>query len=493
MVILVLATPVWLIAQGALASQLPVGTLSRWRNLWFFVTLALFLSHSYWLFAFLLIATMMAVRRQEAHVVGLFFVLLFAGSPVPINVPGFGLVNYVLILDHYRLLTLSLLAPAALVLMQGRRTIALGRAPIDAFALGYFLLISVLEFRESSITDGARGVVTQAIDVLLPYYVVSRSIRDIDGFKAAMTGFVIAACVMAPLAVFESLRSWRLYTAVQAPLGLNPLVWSGYSGRAGLLRATLSLGHPIVLGFVFMVALGFLTFLHRSLPKAWCRQLAWASLIVGLLVSISRGPWVGALILGLVTTLIAANPLKNLVKGGLMMLLIVALLGAFPAGQQFLDLMPFLGEEEAGSVNYRVELWSFVWPVVERNFWLGSENFLQAPELRVLAAIQGEGIADLVNHYFEVVLANGVTGLVLFGGAFVSALQVVWRGMSQKMANQEQKSLGVALFCTVLAVSATISTVSNVTAISVIVWSLLGMSAAYSVMVRDSVRQNRTA
>ena len=486
MVILVLATPVWLIVQGALSRQLPAGTLSRWRNLWFFVTLALFLSHSYWVFALLLFAMMMAVRRQEAHVVGLFFVLLFAGSPVRIDVPGFGLINYVLILDHYRLLTLCLLAPAALVLMQSRQTISMGKAPIDVFVLGYFLLISVLSFRESNITVGARLVVMHAIDILLPYYVVSRSIRDIEGFKAAITGFVVAAFVLAPLAVFESLRSWRLYTAVQAPLGLDPSGWAVYIGRAGLLRASLSLGHPIVLGFVFMVALGFFAFLHQSLTKAWHKWLAWTSLIVGLLASISRGPWVGALVLVVVMTLAAKHPVKNVFKGGLLALLIAALLGVFPAGQQFLDLLPFLGEEETGSVDYRVELWSFVSPVVERYFWLGSTHFLQTPELRMLAYVQGQGIADLVNRYFEVVLASGVVGLALFAGAFVRALQVVWRGLRQQASTYEQKSLGWALLSTVLAVMVTISTVSNITAISVIIWSLLAMCTAYSVMVRDA-------
>jgi O-Antigen ligase len=488
-VILVLVTPVWWILRGAVAGLLPPGTFSRWRNLWFIVTLALFLSHSYWLYAFLLIATLLAMRRQEAHVVGMFFVLLFAGSPVPVSIPGLGLVNYVLVIDHYRLLTLALLLPTALVLIQSRRTIALGRAPVDYFVLAYFLLVSVLEFRGSSFTDGARGVVTHAIDIFLPYFVVSRSIRDVEGFKAALTGFVIAACLLAPLALFESLRGWRLYTAVQIPLGLNPFVWSGYLGRAGLLRAAVSLGHPIVLGFVFMVALGFLLFLNRSLAKNWQRWLAWTALVLGLLSSLSRGPWIGALLLGLAIAIDAGKPLQNLLKTGILIALIVAVLGIFSVGQQFLDLLPFLGTEDAGSVDYRVELWSFVWPVVERNFWLGSENYLMAPELRALAAIQGEGVADLVNHYFEIVLATGVAGFALFCGTCARALQTVWRNLRLKSTSKELKTLGTALFCTQLSISATISTVSNITAVSVILWSVLGMCAAYSMAVREHSRR----
>lgn len=488
-VLLVLATPVWWIAQNAFSNLLPSSTFSRWRNLWFLLTLALFLSHNYWLYAFLLIAMVMAARRQESQVVGLYFVLLFAGSPVPIQVPGFGLINYVLVIDYYRLLTLTLFLPTALVLIKNRQSVAYGKGPADYLVLAYFLLASGLAFRDTSITNGARGVFTHVIEILLPYYVVSRSIRDVEGFKTALSGFVIAACLLAPVSVFESVRGWRLYTSVHAPLGLNPLVWSQYLGRAGLLRAAASLGHPIVLGFAFMVALGFMLFLSRSIAKRWQRWLAWSSLVLGLLSTLSRGPWVGAILLGLAFVLTAGKSLQNLLKTGLLIALGFFVLSAFSIGQKLLNLLPFWGTEEAGSVDYRVELWSFVWPVVERNYWLGSTNYLMSPELRSLAAIQGQGIADLVNHYFEIVLAYGVIGLALFCGIFLRTLYSVWYGMQRKSSSQEQKVLGAALFCTLLSILITLATASGVVAIPAILWSALGVCMAYSVMVRESTKQ----
>lgn len=488
-VILVLVTPVWWLAQRPLGSLVSVGTARRWRNVWYFVTLALFLSHNYWLFAFLLFAVAMAVRRQETHVVGLYFVLLFAGSPVSTEIPGFGLINYLLTIDHYRLLTLALLLPSAVVLLQSRRSTPIGKGPIDYLVVSYFLLVSALDFRDSSVTNGARGAVTHLIDILLPYYVVSRSIRTIEEFKGAFAGFIIAACLLAPLALFESVRGWRIYTAVQGPLGLNPFVWSGYLGRAGLLRSAVSLGHPIVLGFVFMVALGFMLFLGRSFTLRWQRWLIWAALTLGLLSSVSRGPWVGALLLGLAIVITADRPFQHLLKAAVMIALVFVALSLSTFGQQFLDLLPFFGGNEAESVDYRVELWSFVWPVVERNFWFGSQNYLMAPELRALAAVQGEGFADLVNHYFEVVLASGVVGLGLFCGSFLGALLGVWRVLRRKTTSEEPRLLGAALFCTLLSVFATISTVSNITAVSVIIWSLLGMCTAYSTMTRTPAKE----
>lgn len=479
-VILVLATPVWWLARDAFSGLLPTRTFARWRNLWFLVTLALFLSHNYWLFAFLLIAMVLAVRRKEAHVVGLFFVLLFTGSPVSIEVPGFGLVNYVLILDHYRLLTLAWLLPAALVLSQSRRSIAFGRAPTDYLVLGYWLLISALDLRGTSLTNGARTVVTHTIDVLLPYYVVSRSIRDVEGFKVALSGFVIAACLLAPLAMFESVRGWRLYTSVQAPLGLNPNAWAEYLGRAGLLRAAVSLGHPIVLGFVLMVALGFMYFVQGSIAKGWQRWLAWTGLALGLLFSFSRGPWVGAMLLGLAIPIAAGKPLQSMVKMGLWVALGVAALSVTSIGQKFLGLLPFIGAEETGTIGYRLELWSFVRPVVERHLWFGSQDYLFSPEMAALASIQGQGIPDLVNHYYQILLASGLIGLLVFCGVFVRILWVIWQRLRQRPSSQEHIVLGAALGGTLLAILATISTVSGVTAVPVILWSVLGLCVAYS-------------
>lgn len=488
-VILVLVTPVWWIAQRAFSGVLPSGTAARWRNVWYLVTLALFLSHNYWLFAFLLIAVVLAVRRQETQVVGLFFVLLFAGSPVSIEVPGFGLINYVLLLDHYRLLTLALLLPTAMVLIQSRRSAPFGKAPADYLVLAYFLLLSALEFRGTSMTNGARNVVIHVIEVLLPYYVISRSIKSVDDFKVALSGFVIAACLLAPLAVFEAVRGWRIYTSVQGPLGLNPYVWADYLGRAGLLRAGVSLGHPIALGFVFMVGMGFLLFLNRSLAKDWQRWLAWTGLTLGLLCTLSRGPWVGAMVLILAVLITSAKPIKTLLKASIAIAVGISALGLFSGGEKVLALLPFFGTEEAGSVDYRLELWSFVRPVVERHFWLGSENYVYSPELQTLAAIQGEGIPDLVNHYFQIVLAVGVIGLVLFCAILARTLYAVWRDLRRQSSNPELELLGAALFCTLLSVVVTISTVANITAVPVVIWSVLGLCAAYSIFVRTPSQQ----
>jgi hypothetical protein len=53
------------------------------------------------------------MARREAHVMGVYFLLLFVAPPASTEVPGMGLVNYVLILNQYRLLALVLLLPAS--------------------------------------------------------------------------------------------------------------------------------------------------------------------------------------------------------------------------------------------------------------------------------------------------------------------------------------------------------------------------------------------
>lgn len=480
--LLVLSAPVWWIARGAFSGLVPCSSFDRWRNVWFAVILALFLSHNYWLFAFILMVVVLVSMRQEPHIAGLYFLLLFAGSPVTTQVPGLGLINYFLVVDHYRLLAIAVLLPAALVLVQSTRSSPWGKCPTDKLVFAYFVLLSALDFRDTTITDGFRGIVTNFLQILLPYYVVSRSIRDMDGFRTAMAGFLIATLLLVPVAAFEAVRGWRLHVGLNIPLGLDPLGFADYMTRGGLLRATASLGHPIILGFVMAVAMGFLLFLSNGLTKSWHRWMAWSGLILGLLASLSRGPWVGAIMLGMLAIVFTHRPIRNLLKVAAVSVLAGMILMMLPAGRNFINLLPFVGSQDTGSIEYRANLWNFVGPVVERNFWFGSTDYLFTPELRALASIQGGGIADLVNHYYQIVLASGVIGLVLFVLILVRSLQIVWRGMRLRSMVQAERTLGISLFCTLFSVSAMIATVSALGVVPAVLWSVAGLCSAYHLM-----------
>ena len=82
-------------------------------------------------------------------------------------------------------------------------------------------------------------------------------------------------------------------------------------------------GHSIVLGYVMAIALLLHFGLRHAnpLPRAWALGLA--ALGVGLVATVSRGPWVGAAVGILAMTLASRQPGRRLVR-----LMLVALVAA---------------------------------------------------------------------------------------------------------------------------------------------------------------------
>ena len=487
MVVLVLGGSVFLLARRAFVDLIPAATYTRWRNLWLLMTLALFLAHSYWVYALLVAVYAVVATRRESHLLGLYFLLLFVAPPSRVEVPGLGLVNHLFVLDQYRLLALALLLPAALALLQRSSSLKLGRSPVDWMVLGFFALTSLLHFREANLTSGLRNIVTNGIDVFLPYYVVSRSIRDMDGFKAALSGFMIGAMVLSVVALFEVLRSWKLYSAVLGALGLNPSEFGGYLRRAGFLRPTATVGNSIVLGYVVMVGLGFALFLKEFVASTRLKWLGMGVLVLGVIASLSRGPWVGAVFMLLVYVAMGPRAIKQLMRIGVVALGVGLLLGMFPFGQMLIEMLPFVGTVDEGNVEYRANLLTQALPVIQRNLWLGSVDYLETPELQVM--LQGEGIVDLVNSYILVALDVGLVGLALFAGVFVLALREVKRSMRRAHRHSaEAEVLGRALFAVLASIMLVIYTVSSITAVPVVYWSVAGLCVAYAQFVSEAPR-----
>lgn len=481
-VILAIAAAVFHMARPVAVQVVPAEMFSRWRTAWFGLTLALFLSHGFWVYVLLLVFWVRYLANRESNVVGLFLVLLFVAPPSLVTISGFGVINQLFPVNQYRLLILTLLLPVAWRLIQRASTLPLGRSAVDRMVLGYLAVICMLAFRDASITGGMRQVFVYFMDILLPYYVVSRTLRSLDDFRGALYGFVIGAALLSALALFEVARYWKLYQGVLVALGLNPWEFGGYLERAGVLRPNVTLGNSIVLGYVIMVGVGFYLFLMDAAKPGWRRSMGLALLVGGVIGSLSRGPWVGMGLLLLVYVLTGQKALSRLFKAGVLggVAFVVAL--QFPAGRFLVDLLPFMGETEAGSVEYRADLLTQALPVVERNLWLGSTDYLSAPEFQVMYS---GGIIDIVNTYLAVALDHGILGLFFFAGAFAFAVLGVLRAMRRSRALEPSVMLlGRVLLATVLSIMLVIYTVSSIVAVAIVYWIVLGICVAYIQLVQ---------
>jgi hypothetical protein len=481
-VILLLASLVFAIARKASYELIGQEDFLRRRNLWFGLVGAAFLAHNYWIYIFIASLLLLATAARETNRIALFFVVLFAVPATTVEIPGLGLINYLFAMGHVRLLTLLILLPLLFRLQHRGDIIPFGRLKTDIALAVYLLLVFSLQLRETTVTDTLRQGFYLFIDIFLPYFVISRSIQGMHDFKGALHGFVMAAMALALIGIFEFAKHWQLYSAWFDAVNISH-DYFGYALREGRLRASASIGQSIAFGYVMVVALGFYLFLGRFISNPLHRRLGWALLVGGAVASLSRGPWVGALALFMVFLATGPNALRRLVMLFFAGIFSLPLLAVIPGGNKVIDLLPFIGSVDKFNIDYRDKLIDNTLIVIDRNPWFGSVDFARAPEMQEM--IQGEGIIDVVNTYLLMALQIGYVGTGLFVGFFVLVGWSIFAGFRRlPEKGGEEHLLGRALLAALLAVLLIIFTVSPITVIPVVYWSVAGLGVAYTQMCR---------
>ena len=485
LVILVLATAVFMAAKRPVCNA---GLMRQesfvWRrNWWFALTLAAFLSHSFWVFMVISAAMLGLATARERNKPAFFFFVLFAVPMITEHITGFGVIQQLFAINQVRLLALVVLLPAYLVLRGKPDTIRFGQTTPDKLLAAYLLLNLALQLTVDTYTNTLRFGFYAFVDVFLPYYVVSRSLKRRDDFNDAAMALVLASLLLVPVAVFEFAKGWLLYTqledALQAASG-----WNSYLRRGESLRAMGSSEHPIVLGYVFVVGMGLFLAFTRSFASRAISVWVLLAFAAGLVATVSRGPWAGAVVLMVVFVLTGPKPWHGLAVLGGAVLMLAAGFALTPIGQSLIDYLPFVGNVGSETITYRQLLLENSIQVIQRNPVFGSFDFFYTPEMQALK--QGQGIIDLVNSYVGIALRSGLVGLSLFISFFlVIAVGVLRSARLEDGQAENTQCIGRALFATLMAVLVVIFTVSSVGVIPVLYWSLAGMGLAYVNAVRD--------
>jgi hypothetical protein len=494
-VVFVIATAVFLALKRSFSPLMPPGAYQRRCILFLALSVCGFLAPGFWFYALPASLMIVLASRRESNTPALFFALLFAVPPAPGFVPGFGLVNYLLAVDHPRLLALLLLFPAAIALW--RRPARTGMSGPDKLFAGYILLQAVLVFsRAASFTNGLREVVNLVLSLGLPYYVMSRAFTNLAQLKDAAASFCVSGAVLGAIALFESSKNWLLY---------RPLLdrWATDTGsglylvREGMVRASVTTGHPIVLGYVLTIALVCFLALRGQLRSGLQKNLALALLVGGILATFSRGPWLGA---AAAVFAYWATANASRVRVGVVVAAIAGL--AFVFDMQ-VGLLRALSRVDQSTVDYRAELLSKSMEVFSENPWLGSDQFVE--RLAAKGMTQGQGIVDVVNTYLGVALSTGVLGLTFFLCLFTTLLLSIWKSRRKYAATEVQGLTHDALPATaagatkpsgdssfspfltarmllaaLLGTLVTIATASSVLLIPWVYWAWIGMAVAYA-------------
>jgi O-antigen ligase len=478
-VVLALAAPAFYLGRRLSASTIGPREFAIWRNAWFGATTAAFLSSSFLVYVAIMMMICLYAYAARAATVALFIILLFAVPLVRIQIPGFNLINYLFEIDNGRLLAIAVLLPIVLTIGRlGRRSGGSYSAP-DRLIVCYVLLRVGLEIQRSEITQFLRATTLFTLDMLIPYFAFSRAVATFADLRKVLLAFVVAVLPLSLIAVFETAKGWILYSSIVA--NWADFAVMGYLRREGIMRATASASSPIVLGFIIMVAIGCGIALRQAFGLRRFVAIALTIFGAGLMATISRGPWVGVVILIFVYLATSRNAAANFAKVVVIGAIVLLPLLLTPVGDRMLDLLPFVGNVDTGSVTYRQRLFDSAVLVIERNPWFGSNDYWSAPEMKQL--VQGEHIIDIVNSYLKIALDSGLVGLSLFFSFFATILYGLWRVAVQE---RDLSPYARASMATLIAILVTIGTVSSIDYVPYVYWSFAGLCVA---LIRIAYRE----
>ena len=473
-VILVLATVVfYFVKSPATAMAMSVDDFVRRRNAWICLTVAGFLSQNYWVFAGIASLLIYNVAKKDANKIALFFFLVLVLPQIKVEIPGFAGIRYFFAIDYVRVLTILMLLP--LCFQARKRAIAEKSKSFlpDKILATYILLNLIIQAQYDVATNVVRSMLDWSIDVVVPYYALSRSIKDIKSMNEVMMSFVIAATIASCIGIFEFLRHWVLYQTSGDALGV---AWtSNYLNRGDALRARATSGHPIVFGYVVSIALIF--WLHIKTQIVDKRQSIWMGLAMaaGVVASISRGPWVGLAVALSVILLTSPNLWKNLLKISLVIFLTLIGLATIGYAEKIISFLPFIGNVDEENITYRTRLFESAYQIILDNPFFGSSDYL----LRMEEMRQGEGIIDLVNTFLIIGLNSGLIGLGLFTSFFGWIIFSIGRILKSTNTKTEYFSLGQVICAALIGAMVTISTVSPIFHVPIFYWSLAGFGIAF--------------
>ncbi|MEZ5892030.1 MAG: O-antigen ligase family protein [Parvularculaceae bacterium] len=460
----------------------------NWRNMWLAATAALFLIPNFWAFIITLIVLVAIMARTEPLKPAAFLMLLFFAPAYGDSIPGFAGINKFIMVTPPVALIIALLIP---LLASGRamKKIAPAGGGADLFMLLYILLLLFLSTRAESFTHMLRTAIERTITVAPLYYAFSRAPKSLDDIRVLSAAFVYPVLILCVISIPEFLKNWHLYTSASDQ-------WFGarsftYVLRDGFLRTSTSINDPIAWGAVCMAALGVGIALISDKFSRPYRYLSFGLLAFGLIVSFSRGPWLGAFIAVGVFILVSPRAMQRFVQigaGGTIALLFSM---ATPVGRRIIDLIPFIGDAATDTISYRRQLLTAARQVMAENPILGSENYMHHPKLEALR--QGQGIIDIVNSYLQIGLESGYVGLALFTGFFGFALLALYRAIqSSKHYDPEMSLYCRAYFGALIGLLATIFTTSSVLHIPYLYWTLGGIAVALARIERHR-RENAGA
>ena len=475
LVITVLTGFTYSLMNKALVGNFDIKLLKKWQLSWFLMLYgAVLLKNIWFIAAAVIIIANVKIPAKSVHRVYFYLVLICTIPLINEQIPGFAGIKNLFPLSYTNLMIMSLLLPALISLKSPQKLFSI---PTDKYIVSFIVLVSLLQFRDNTITNAGRESFLFFIDIFVPYYVITRLINTHERLKMSLTALFIGIIPFALIGVFELLTSWFMYTSIAPHIGYQSSFNQYRDIRGGGLRAMAVFFGPIVLGYVMIYAAAILMYLQHFIKNRKLVLLAFGAVFLCVLATKSRGPWIGFALMLMMFIWTGRNGFGKLVKYGILGLGLLIMASLTPAGSKYVELLPFIGDERADTFDYRAQLLENSMILFKKSPLLGDLNFRSTPEMEALR--QGEGIIDVVNTYIGILLPYGIIALYLFVGLFVFLIFRCRKIIKRPEIDKESKLMGRMFIACIVGVMFTIFTVSSISYIPTLYWILIALSSAY--------------
>jgi len=360
-------------------------------------------------------------------------------------VPSLDISAFVGGLKLFQFGVLDALAVGSAVAIYVSRQKARPRIQSDIAAMSVCLVIGMALGRETSLTNVLRSTCDVVLDLGLPYYILSRGLRNKEDVRAAMLWLACGGLALSAVLIFEVSRTWPLYNELYGLYQIPTTIL--VKMRGGAFRAYGPFGEATSTAMVLAMCLVAL-YLLREQFRSWLHHaLLLGVAFVGMSAPQSRGAWIGFFI-----ALAAADVFRGRYFSLCSKLIVVgaAVAVILSAAQLSPELSESVGLSGGSSATAEYR---------ERLLDRGMEEFWQSPVIgfppaevrnRLEDLKQGEGIVDFVNTYLWMGLIAGVIGVMILLAAFLYFLGSIWRNQRRMIDTAADPTAAFTFSCIVM-------------------------------------------
>jgi hypothetical protein len=404
-----------MLAMGLAAAVLPADTFGGLRlralGAWFLAALLLFmLDDPFVIFTVLFLAYLTLGPAAPGKRVA-FFILIAPAFPVYMQqylpFPG---INYLLLLDYYRVASCALLVPL-LFIPKPDDTPRLTWSITDSCVVTYVIYSSMMVASVDTLTSGLRFMLEQTLVIAAPYFAISRAATRLQDVDTALKAFLVASAILAAVALLATAKQWDFYR-YKEPISVISIP----DFRAGFLRIAATI-NTHSLGFHLAAAVLVLEYVRTRVKFGFLRL--WFlrfMLLAGMYFTGSRGSIAG------LATAIGVYMVLRAKSTGMRWMLVMGFLAASAFAAIWLLSGDSAKYDPYGTFDYRQQLLIVSLRYIAEYPIFGDLTFMRSGKFDSL--IQGQGIIDITNLYLLVALRFGLLGLTLF---FVPFMVTMYR------------------------------------------------------------------